>query len=75
MQLIDKIEEITPPIPQDLISKIKDTDLFQRLSVAYGLSFNQFDLGKIKPKGDVENISSPEQISRADQLRGNFIDN
>jgi hypothetical protein len=70
-----KIEEITPPIPQDLISKIKDTDLFQRLSVAYGLSFNQFDLGKIKAKGDVENMRSPEQISRADQLRGNFIDN
>ena len=70
-----KIEGIIPPIPQDLTSKISDTDLFQRLSVAYGLSFNQFDLGKIKAKGDVENMTLPEQISMAERLRNNFIDN
>ena len=70
-----KIEDVTPPIPQDLTSKIKDTDVFQRLSVAYGLSFNQFDLGKIKAKGDVENMTPPDQISRAERLRNNFIDN
>jgi hypothetical protein len=69
-----KIEDVTPPIPQDLTSKIKDTDVFQRLSVAYGLSFNQFDLGKIKAKGDVENMTPPDQISRAERLRNNFID-
>jgi hypothetical protein len=72
---IYKIEEVIPPIPQDLISKISDTDLFQRLSVAYGLSYNQFDLGKIKAKGDVENMLPTEQISRAERLRNNYIDN
>ena len=50
------------PVPQDLDSELVDKQIFRRLAVAYGLSFNYDDIGTIDPPVGVEPIRPYRQI-------------
>ena len=40
------------------------TSAYARLAVAYGLSFDPFDIGKIKPESDIEDMPIEPPDSR-----------
>ncbi len=49
------------PYPEDLEASLLDGNIYSRLTVAYGLSFDPFDLGKIVRKGEIEDIVDDTQ--------------
>lgn len=51
------------PVPDRLIANGLPPDQYHRLSVAYGLSFDAFDIGQIVPEEDVTDISRIGAIS------------
>jgi hypothetical protein len=42
--------------PHVLIDDQVDSDLFGRLAVAYGLSFDSFDIGEIQPPSEIGDL-------------------
>ena len=48
------------PMPDDLVNPDIDEQLFHRLSVAYGLSFNAWDIGGISPPRAIDDIPGPD---------------
>lgn len=60
----------TLPKPIGLVNQDIDESLFHRLSVAYGLSFDTFNLGSVTPPGDLEDI---EVESKKRNYEQNFV--
>jgi hypothetical protein len=55
------------PRPSQLTSRDVSASLFQRLAVAYGLSFDVFDIGEIKAPQQIDDVPPP-RITNLDEL-------
>lgn len=51
------------PIPNDLVADGLDTHEFDRLSVAFGLSYEPFDIGEIIKSDEIDDIDDDENIN------------
>ena len=50
----------TLPPPSDLIAPELPEEAFDRISVAYGLSYPKDDLGRIKPPHEIDDLPPPQ---------------
>jgi hypothetical protein len=60
----------TLPKPIGLVNQEIDESLFHRLSVAYGLSFDTFNIGSVTPPGELEDIKVE---ARKQDYEGKFV--
>jgi hypothetical protein len=57
---IYKLLKINLPLPERLINEDIDVNNFHRVSVAYGLAFDSFNLGQVISKHKIEDAPRPE---------------
>jgi len=65
-----RLRRLPPPALAALANDDVDEVLVRRLGVAYGLSFDTFDIGTITPPGEIEDIRSPPPVD----WRSGFVD-
>lgn len=56
------LRKLELPVPQRLVAQEVRAAEYHRLSVAYGLSFDAFDIGQIVPEHEIEEVA--EKVSR-----------
>lgn len=59
-----KLRPLRLPVPEDLEMPGNLATAYPRLAVAYGLSFDPFDIGKIKPESEIEDLPIDGRGSR-----------
>ncbi len=64
------LQQLSLPVPSNLANPDVDEETFQRLGVAYGLSFDSFDIGKIVPPAEISDI----ERARPRDWRSGFVD-
>jgi len=59
MSHVATFREMELPRPEALANNDVDERLFQRIAVAYGLSFDKFDMGEITPPDRIGDVPQP----------------